>query len=484
MGKICLTAAIFIGFFYFIWAKKYWKEKDCEGEWYRSPCTKNFFLPGVYLIIIKIRKIFHLKLKQEKYEKLRRMYVGKEEPELFCIYYSQMGAMMVGVLLFGLLILAAACVLDNHVSLLSSYYLERQGVAGGTKNVSLEADNGVEKKEITIHIPEKEYTPEQRKKAFIKVKKKVINALPGENTSLEKINKPLVLLKKVSGYAIDITWELGKEGLVKEDGSLQNDNLTEPVQTDITAILSYGEEEQRVVQMLTIYPQKLTTSQRFWNSWESQWKELEKGSRTKDYVQLPEKVAGKILHYEEQGIPVIFVIMAGIVMILLFVPVIYQSRITGGMNKRREQLHRDYPEFVEHFVLLIGAGLTVKGTWERMVKDYENRGGEQHYVYEEMKLALGEMDCGMSETRAYELFGKRTGLLSYMKFCTLIVQNLRKGSSDLLHLLDYEVTNAFHERKENAKELGEKAGTKLLLPMVVMLALVFVIILYAAFQSM
>ena len=135
-------------------------------------------------------------------------------------------------------------------------------------------------------------------------------------------------------------------------------------------------------------------------------------------------------------------------------------------------------------MLLIGAGLTVRGTWERIVREYEKRQGQRHYVYEEMALSLREMDCGMSEARAYELFGKRTGLLSYMKFCTLIVQNLRKGSEDLLHLLDFEVADAFHQRKEDAKELGEKAGTKLLLPMAMMLVLVFAMILYAAFQSM
>ena len=90
----------------------------------------------------------------------------------------------------------------------------------------------------------------------------------------------------------------------------------------------------------------------------------------------------------------------------------------------------------------------------------------------------------MSEAQAYELFGKRTGLLQYMKFCTLIVQNLRKGSEDLLDILEYEVTDAFRERKESAKALGEEAGTKLLMPMMLMLVVVFAIILYAAFYNM
>ena len=107
-----------------------------------------------------------------------------------------------------------------------------------------------------------------------------------------------------------------------------------------------------------------------------------------------------------------------------------------------------------------------------------------HYVYEEMILAAREMENGMSEAKAYELIGKRIGLLPYMKFSTLLVQFLKKGTTDLIRLLDFEVEDAFHERRENAKVLGEEAGTKLLFPMMLMLSIVFALILYAAFQSM
>ena len=51
---------------------------------------------------------------------------------------------------------------------------------------------------------------------------------------------------------------------------------------------------------------------------------------------------------------------------------------------------------------------------------------------------------------------------------------MKKGTTDILRLLDYEMTDAFAERRENAKMLGEKAGTKLLLPMAFMLLIVFV----------
>ena len=155
----------------------------------------------------------------------------------------------------------------------------------------------------------------------------------------------------------------------------------------------------------------------------------------------------------------------------MLIPVLEEGRLKTKLKKRQEQLALDYPEFVEHFVLLIGAGLNVKGVWERVVGEYEKREKkrETHIVYEEMAVTLRELRNGMSEAMAYELFGKKTELLPYMKFCTMIVQNLRKGSSDLLKLLEYEMADSFHARKENAKAMGEKAGTKLLMPMAVML---------------
>lgn len=71
-----------------------------------------------------------------------------------------------------------------------------------------------------------------------------------------------------------------------------------------------------------------------------------------------------------------------------------------------------------------------------------------------------------------------------MKFCTLLVQNMKKGTADLIRILEYESADVFNERKENVKILGEEAGTKLLLPMMIMMVIIFAIIMYAAFAGM
>lgn len=50
-------------------------------------------------------------------------------------------------------------------------------------------------------------------------------------------------------------------------------------------------------------------------------------------------------------------------------------------------------------------------------------------------------------------------------------------------LLNQEAISAFEDRKNMAKKLGEEAGTKMMLPMFLMLAVVLVMIIVPAFLT-
>ena len=60
---------------------------------------------------------------------------------------------------------------------------------------------------------------------------------------------------------------------------------------------------------------------------------------------------------------------------------------------------------------------------------------------------------------------------------SVLSQNLKKGARGLTALLEEEALSSMTERKNNARKLGEKAGTKLLFPMILMLGIVMVILL-------
>jgi len=104
-------------------------------------------------------------------------------------------------------------------------------------------------------------------------------------------------------------------------------------------------------------------------------------------------------------------------------------------------------------------------------------------VYEEMLITQREIESGKGETRAYEAFGERCELQKYRKLSGFLVQNLKKGNKQLCNLLEQEAAEAFDERKKQAQQLGEEAGTKLLFPMLLMLGIVIVIIMIPAVIS-
>ncbi len=100
----------------------------------------------------------------------------------------------------------------------------------------------------------------------------------------------------------------------------------------------------------------------------------------------------------------------------------------------------------------------------------------KRYVYEEMYETSCQMKGGVPEGSAFEEFGRRCGLQSYMKLGGLLEQNRKNGSKNLRNLLRTEMTDAFEQRKHQARRLGEEAGTKLLLPLFILLSVVMVMI--------
>lgn len=130
--------------------------------------------------------------------------------------------------------------------------------------------------------------------------------------------------------------------------------------------------------------------------------------------------------------------------------------------------------------------MTVPNAWQRVVKDYcakKQETGKKRYAYEEMLLTIYEMESGVTQTKAYERFGRRCRVQSYNRLATMLSQNVRKGATNLAVLLREEAAYAFEERKHTARRLGEKAGTKLLVPMMMLLGMIMVVIMVPAFQG-
>lgn len=428
-------------------------------------------------------------LPKSKVEQLGRIQVGKSE-EVLKREYSRNLLKYMGIILAACMTLMVLSVLtaERGNIIKNGYLMKRQEPYGNSTSVKLEADIAGNSQDVAIEIAPREYSAEELKAKFGEAKKYILAQYLGENPSADQVSKDLNLVSAVPESAIQIEWQTDSGQLVGEGGTIQWDLIESDTPVEITAILRYGEEVEHMPIELTLQAQHKSEEEQLWADWQKEQNQLEEETASEEYLKLPEKINGQAVSYQYEKIAswkyILFVGLAA----MLFVPLVLDSRIRQRLEYRETELRLDYPEMLEQFILLMGAGLTIRGAWHKIAleyqKKYESGNRKYRFVYEEMLVTMRELESGMSERKAYELFGKRTGIMAYMRFSTLLVQNLRKGSADLLRLLEYEAVDAFRERKESAKKLGEEASTKLLMPMLLMLAVVLTMIIYAAFRSM
>lgn len=462
--------------------------------------TSNIKLPGAGSIFIKrfypasesiyrfLKNKLHLSLNSNRIENIKKIYTGLDSGSAEKVYFCKVFSIII-IVVIGTIFLIMAIILTSAEKniLKNGYFIERDKPEGSTREEELEVSIDGEEQEIMVGIPARKYNDNELEIKFKEAMEYTRKNYLGENPSSERVSKSLNLVSYIPDSAINISWEYDTGNIVNTDGTLERLQITEPVVVQIIAVFSYYDIERTMPLEFTVLPVNKSNKEIIWDKWNEMFARLSELSGSKEFLQLPAEAGGKkVLYKVPEKNYILLVIMPALVIIAL-VPVVTDSRLNENIKQREQELRIDYPGFVEKFVLLISAGLNCKGAWYRMADEYKKKlqnGGKKRYLYEEMLLTERHMESGMNEAKAYELFGRRTGLLKYMKFSTLLVQNLKKGSDGLLKILEYEAADVLKERRENARILGEQAGTKLLMPMIIMMAEVFAIIIYAAFQNM
>ncbi|WP_333677588.1 type II secretion system F family protein [Muricomes intestini] len=366
------------------------------------------------------------------------------------------------------------------------YVLERGTYGAGDKAIDLEVCLEKEREPLTVTVGEQQYSEEQLPEIFKKGAARLENLILGENTSLDEVRYNLNLIDKIPDSGITVAWETDNYDVVNIMGELQREHLQEEgTPVELRALLSCKDEEAVHTFYANIYPPKLNVKEKELQNLNQQIKKQEESTREDAYLILPDKLDEKPVSWRYAGdsralgLFVLGIVASGAIYIL------ERQKEKQRKEARQKQLESDYPQLVSQFTLFLGAGMTVRKAWFKMVQEYEKQKEEKkiHAAYEEMLYTMHEIQGGVSERECYERFGSRCQLPSYRKFGALLSQNLRKGTKGMSDLLRREAAEAFEERKKQARKKGEEAGTKLLGPMFMMLAIVLIIIVVPAFLT-
>lgn len=160
---------------------------------------------------------------------------------------------------------------------------------------------------------------------------------------------------------------------------------------------------------------------------------------------------------------------------LILVFYLPDRELAQKVKKRRTQMQIDFPEFLNKLALLVNAGMTVTGAMSRITGDRVEFSRERPF-YKELAVTMHEIKTGRPEVKAYEDFAKRCRLPEITRFISILIQNLKKGNSELVSILRLQSEECWHMRKTVAKILGEEADTKLLFPMMLMFIAILIIV--------
>ena len=152
--------------------------------------------------------------------------------------------------------------------------------------------------------------------------------------------------------------------------------------------------------------------------------------------------------------------------------------LNDKINARRDELLRDYPGMLSKLTLLVIAGMPIIEAWIKVANANEGM------LYQEMRNTAMDLSNGMQEVEAYKTFGERCSIKSLRKFSTMMIQNLQKGSNEVVQFLKDMSTEAWEEKKHEVKRKGEKASNKLLLPIGLIFAGVLILIIVPMFGSL
>lgn len=386
--------------------------------------------------------------------------------------------------------LAAACVHgysiwgNSHTALTEIARADKSGIE---QNLILEAQAGDEKADISLTIAPQRYSREELAEMSGRMWDELEKRIAGKNASLDYVTEDLYFPQRVEGYPFFLQWyaEYGKP--VHSDGRLDGEippqGAISEIRVQIRADGSDYEEEQRF--SVHVFPSQETDA--FWRRLEDRMKEVEQESREEGTYRLPGQFEDRELMFytkREDCSGVLFILsIAGAAAVVLG-----EKREKEKRERERvSKMMSEYPEMVYRMAMLTGAGMSISGALRKIAGEYavgkkEKRESEK-ILFAELVVTCREMEAGVPEAAAYQNMSIRCGLPCVAKFTTLLHRYTRSGAAGLKQALYEETEAALRERKECAKRMGEEAGTKLLLPMTMMLIVVMAMIMMPAFTS-
>lgn len=345
--------------------------------------------------------------------------------------------------------------------------------------------------EIEIPVSPRTYGEEELEEACKACMDDLSLAILNGNASANEVYEDLSLPSFVEKYGLYVNWRSSDPELLTSYGNVRNDALEHPISLRLTADLHDADYAfHRTYEIpITVHPRRMTEEEKIKKNFLLFLSKVDLEQACAPHLELPSAFHGMPITYKERSKdrPLLFPVFGILAAVFL---VLHEKQTKEKHEKTlRRQMLLDYPELLSKLMIFVGAGMTIRLALENIAQDYENdclqnkTAPETHAAYEMLSQAVSKLKTGANEGNVYREFGRACKLRQYMKLAGILEQNRKKGLSDIRAIFSAEMQQAWEERKNLARRLGEEAGTKLLAPLFIMLIVVMVMIVVPAMLS-
>lgn len=172
-------------------------------------------------------------------------------------------------------------------------------------------------------------------------------------------------------------------------------------------------------------------------------------------------------------------LIVGVFLMFAFTAYYYVATLPQTkVEKKSTQILSDFADVASKLALLVNAGMIMKEAWEKVAYTGESE------LYQEMQRVCVNMHNGMSEVDAYTEFGSRCTSPEIKKFTSTVVQGLVKGNRELVEMIKQQSREIWEAKRHRVKQQGEKAASKLLIPICIMFIGIIIMIIIPIFSNL
>lgn len=362
------------------------------------------------------------------------------------------------------------------------YILERKGYGQGEAAYELIV-KGLKDEPVLlgVELGERVYTRKEAHQVYERILEELPSYILGENTSLQEVRKDLNLITSLSGYGVRLRWESEAPEILDSFGKVNGAGLGEEGRKlHLEVRMTDGRWPEEYLIEIVVKPPRLTRDEMRKEEFLELLRSEDARQNTSGHMELPRFFQGKELSYQSSRESAFWPMAALGIAGAVLLKAKEKQDMKRKETKRKQQMLMDYSEVLSRLIIFLGAGMSIRTAWDKIALEYrqmvEAGRRRSRFVYEEMYETTCQMKSGVSEGQAFSEFGRRCGLQHYMKLSSLLEQNRKNGTRNLRDTLKIEMAEAFEQRKHQARRLGEEAGTKLLLPLFMMLTVVMIMI--------